>query len=272
MNAQYNLPKRRSYEHPGRLFIEKFGPPQERHALDAYAAFLRKEAYVGENGRVRMRSIRWRFGVRLVPKELPDDTPGFTDPELGLIFVNKRDSLSRQRFTEAHEFVELLYIASKESPGWPGSIFDVGTREKEKLCQEGAGTILMPREATLRLMDQREPGLDLASSIAEFFDTSLTAAAYRMVELSSDECCLSVWQIRPTIRLEWLICSTTAKIKANDIADVSESAIRKAIAMAGRHCNDEVSFVDKSSKRWCVEARKVTYPKSPQIIAVFRRA
>lgn len=193
---RYNLPERNPYNHPGRLYIKRFGIPTEEEDLAKYADFLRKEARAGKYPPIRLRAIHWRFGIRLIFETLLPGTPGFTDHENGVICVDRNDSASRQRFTQSHELIEILYGACRESPQWEGSIFARKARQKERLCHKGAASLLMPRQAFLSYLSDMHLSLQTASSLAKSFKTSFTAAVHRMVALSPKQCAMVVWHDR----------------------------------------------------------------------------
>lgn len=271
MSNRYNFPKRKPYEHPGRLFLDKYGVPKDREDLEVYADFLRSEAYAGENSEIRLQSIRWRFGIKLAIEILPDDTPGFTVHEQGLIFVNKTDSLERQRFTEAHELIELLYIACKESHRWSESVFANISFDKEKLCQEGAGALLIPREAYFRYLGRQDINLQFASHLAELFGTSFTATVHRMVNLNSKDCCMLVWQTAPSLHLKWGVFSPSSGTQPTRITVASNSAIRNAINEPGICCGEETLYFDGAPMKWFVEAKRIAFVGEEHILSLLRK-
>lgn len=272
MSLQYNLPKRRPYEHPGRLFVERHGVPGDVDGIVKYANFLRHKAHAGKYSRVRLSAIRWRFGVRLTIETLPPDTPGFSQHEQGLICVRREDPRERQRFTEAHEFIELLYRACKESPAWMESVFATNKHRKEKLCHKGAAALLMPRESYLRYLRNAGVSLQLASSLAELFRTSLTSSVHRMVDLSSTDCAMLLWDglsqprrsekysgSQPDVlHLRWAVCSPGIGYIPPAVSVDTNSLIGQALTTPGIHKGKEEVNLGGISGECLIEAKRVT--------------
>ncbi len=269
---RYNLPKRRPYEHPGRLFVARHGVPEFSDGIVEYANFLRNETRLGKYAPTRLRAIRWRFGAKLEPTALPPETPGFSDHELGLIFVNKDDPLPRQRFTEAHEFVELLYRACKESEDGSKAIFATHLQDKEKLCHKGAAALLMPQELYLHHLGNAGVSLEAASFLAGFFGASLTAAVHRMVDLSSVDCAMMLWHVPPELKqslgerweesaalnLNWAVYSPGIRHRPSKLIIDADSLIWQAYVMGGIHLGKEMLNFGRLSSEYLVEAKRVT--------------
>lgn len=191
----YNLPKRPEYQHPGRLFLQGYGVPTTQKGVVQYANYLLRETRQAKFAPVKLSAIRWRFGLKTKFVNLPSSIQGFADHTKGEIFVNSNDHENRQRFTEAHEMIELLYKACEESPLWDNSIFaNISESRKEQLCHKGAAAILMPKEPFMRDMGVAPPSLDRASRLAETYKASLTATVHRMVAVSSYPCAMIIWQ------------------------------------------------------------------------------
>ena len=104
------------------------------------------------------------------------------------VFVNSDDRLVVQRFSEAHEFMETLFVAlqSESSPRIPMT----EEKQKESWCEQGAAELLMP--ATLFFPLAQEMGISLATarSLSDRCGTSLTAAARRMLDADVEPCIL----------------------------------------------------------------------------------
>lgn len=188
------MPVRRPYQHPGRLFIAQYGLPRRVEDVLAYARFLRQERFAIP---VKVESITWRHGIRREFLNIPgmENMEGFTDHELGIIYVNQRYSEERQRFTVAHELIEMLYSACRESPEWAQSIFAANSIPKERLCNKGAAALLLPQRSMRIFLSETPPSLKVASNLTTVYKTSLTACVHRMVELSSNPCAMIVWRL-----------------------------------------------------------------------------
>lgn len=277
---QYNLPKRRPYEHPGRQFIQKYGLPLQEDDIDRYADFLREEANTGENPPIRLRAIRWRFGIKLAIEALPDGMSGFTDHEKGIIYVRRDDVETRQQFTEAHEMVEVLYCACLESSQWEHSIFSKKQAQKERLCHKGASAILMPKQAFLRYLDNVSLSLQLASNIAEMCRTSITATIHRMVDLSSESCALVIWHNQATnegnaeftgntLQVQWAESSNMGYISPGHCVS-SQSLIWKAYKTGQPQKGAEHLRFGRLNGIFLVEAKKVTLGNHQSVLSLIQ--
>lgn len=193
------LPKRPPYEHPGYKFIERYGIPVHEDDIVNYADFLREQAKAGKYPPISLRAIRWRFGIKLVIKSLPPGMSGFADHKEGSIYLRRDDLETRQQFSEAHEMIEILCGACRESQQWETSVFAKKSDQKERLCHKGAAALLMPKQAFLSYLNKVDLSLQTASSLAELCKTSLTATVHRMVNLSSKSCAMIVWHNQSTI-------------------------------------------------------------------------
>lgn len=109
---------------------------------------------------------------------------------VGTIAIRKDiPEAGRKRFTLAHELGHYLLPnqqAIAASPCGPSTIetWDRSVNSNEIDANRFAAEVLMPRPL-IREMLRREPSLEVARTIASRFDTSLTAATFRLVELSS---------------------------------------------------------------------------------------
>jgi hypothetical protein len=121
---------------------------------------------------------------------------GLVNPECGMIFVNSDDPATRQRFSEAHEMVELLFDAQSTSPGWMGrgrGLFSEKT--KEKLCEEGAAELLMPRAVFVPYVLQWGVSLETGRQLAQLFNVSLSSALLRTVRYGKGQHAFVVWRL-----------------------------------------------------------------------------
>ena len=115
--------------------------------------------------------------------------------------VNQPSQLRRQRFSMAHELGHLLLMKSQA----PASSGVVGTAskhrghgysdEEERLCDQIAAEILMPRMAFQE--DGWMEGWSLRSSrtLSRKYDASIPATARRMIDLMPEETLMGVWKI-----------------------------------------------------------------------------
>ena len=91
---------------------------------------------------ISLESIRKQHGFQW--HTVPISQRGFLIGDA--IYVNSDDQLTVQRFTEAHELMELLVLALRsetpsriETKAWPK--FE---KDKEQWCEQGAAELLMP--------------------------------------------------------------------------------------------------------------------------------
>ena len=71
--------------------------------------------------------------------------------------------------------------------------------KQEVEANEFAGELLMPTQVLARLLSGREPSFALVELLAKEFSTSLTATAYRFVEITGHACAV-VWSERGTTK------------------------------------------------------------------------
>lgn len=184
------------FEHPGKLFLSRYGRVTEGSDVVRYARFLRDEAGLDDQPPVDLLSILHRFGIS--SKRIPLKGPsGFLlNPDHGVIFISSDDASTRQRFTEAHELMELLFAAQSNARNWPGrgrSLFSHGA--KERLCERGAAELLMPLSTVKPRVWKWGVSLDTGKRLAGMYDVSLTAALLRAVQVGPGHHALVLWRL-----------------------------------------------------------------------------
>lgn len=189
-------------KHPGRLFVERYGPVRSEEDVVHYADFLREEAGLDETPPINLARIHTRFGIPTpVLADLPLDQHGvLLDGDPCVILINEGDPEARRRFSNAHELMELLFAAHGQvdnSDHWRRRF---GDHAKEQLCESGAASLLLPRSSFVPLVRQVGVSLDGASLLAELYDTSLLATLFQMVRLGPGVHGLAVWRhaLKPT--------------------------------------------------------------------------
>jgi hypothetical protein len=130
---------------------------------------------------VPLERIRERHGLRR--HSAPLDQRGFL---LGdAIVINSDDPETVQRFTEAHEFMEVLYAALRAER--PSRFSNARWRriesEKERWCERGAAELLMPASLVFPTVAESGVGLAAGRTLARLCGTSLTASVRRMLEM-----------------------------------------------------------------------------------------
>lgn len=194
------MPQHFSYQHPGYAFLNRYGSLQSEADVFAYVDFLREEAALGEALPVDLGLIYQRFCIP-EPMRVPlDQQQGILlNSYKGVILIKENDPIVRQRFTEGHELMELLFDAQIDIqaqlglPGWDEA-------RKEKLCDAGAAELLMPRSSFGDRLANLGVSLAAARKLAMLYQTSLVATLIRMLELTTDGYALVLWHyaLKPT--------------------------------------------------------------------------
>ncbi len=224
------------YRHPGRLFVARFGPPESAEDVLRFAAFLREEAGLNPEAPVDLAHIRAHFGIPAPKlKSLPNQQGLLINPEAGIIIINQDDPITRQRFTEGHEFMELLFAALNPGSGWaartaPG--FQHST--KERLCNDGAAELLMPRPAIRKLLSRYGMSYATAQYIAAEYVVSLTAAMVQMVRVGPGIHAIVLWQLKhkPT-ELRRHVPSDQLALFGDAARDLPPKRLRVAWSLSG---------------------------------------
>lgn len=187
-----------AYEHPGRLFVMRYGPPESADDILHFASFLRAEAGLPPTVPLDLAVIRERFGIPQPKlKALPNQQGLLINPERGTIIINSDDPTTRQRFTESHELMELLFAALAPGMGWAArQVGGFQAAAKERLCNAGAAELLMPRAAVLAVLTRSPISIATAQSIAVDFRVSLTAALVQLVRVAAGCHAVTLWQMR----------------------------------------------------------------------------
>jgi Zn-dependent peptidase ImmA (M78 family) len=122
---------------------------------------------------------------------------GLTTPDLR-IFLNAEDPATVRKFTLAHEFMEVFFVAFREgaADAWMSeAMFSEMNEEsrKERLCDVGAAELIMPMEHFIEAMPAPVT-LPWAEELASDGQVSLTATLWRLLETGLVEAVLVFWQ------------------------------------------------------------------------------
>lgn len=186
------------YINPGELYLRSRRAPQELADMFHYAQWLREQAGIANGARLDLRSIYGRFRIPL-PKRVP--LPGqqglLLNSDIGLILINQNDPAMRQRFTEAHELIELLVGAAKKDERWKlNAVLARKPELKERWCDEAAAELLMP----FTQLKPRVLGMGVsfatARQLAEQFQISLTASLWQMIKASDRTHAIVRWRMK----------------------------------------------------------------------------
>ncbi|MEN8181275.1 MAG: ImmA/IrrE family metallo-endopeptidase, partial [Myxococcota bacterium] len=111
--------------------------------------------------------------------------------------INKTEIEERQRFTEAHELMELLFSQLPGGNGWAARDDGKFKRgKKEALCNRGAAELLMPRSSFLPRVMERGISISTSDRLAVEYEVSPTAAMVNMARVGSGEHTVVLWQHR----------------------------------------------------------------------------
>ncbi len=206
------------YQHPGYAFLNRYGSLQTEADVFHYVDFLRESARLNCRPPVDFTKIYAAFGMP-IPLRVPlEDQQGILlNSSTGMILIREGDPVVRQRFTEGHELMELLFDAQADVaqelnlPTWDEA-------RKEKLCDAGAAELLMPKSLFRSHIKHLGTSMETARSLSRIYHTSLIATLIRMVELTSGDYAVSFWKSLPNNRennrqsnqgwqLEWSVVS-----------------------------------------------------------------
>jgi Zn-dependent peptidase ImmA (M78 family) len=123
------------------------------------------------------------------------------DAERGIILINSSDPEKRQKFTKAHELVEMLFVELSQGKdlgrGWelrrPGG-FKEGA--KEFLCNWTAANLLMPTHYVQSEIKKRGANFDCARAIADTCEVSLSAALIQLARNSNEGHFVVLWRMK----------------------------------------------------------------------------
>jgi Zn-dependent peptidase ImmA (M78 family) len=186
------------YKHPGHLFLEHHNTVQTFEDVLAYVGFLRKRANLDDVSPANLPAIYEHFGIP-IPKRaaLPNQQGLLLIPEAGLILINQDDIESRQRFTEAHELMELLFNALPDGKGW--AAHQKGPfkhRTKEWLCNRGAADLLMPPAVFEKQAREAGVSFKVAQNLARRFMVSTTAVLVQLTRLAPYPHAVVLWRMK----------------------------------------------------------------------------
>jgi len=189
-----NRPNSNSYEHPGHLFLSRYGLPKSKSDVVAYAQFLLEESGFEDELPIKLSRIYERFRIP-EPLRVPllEQQGILVDSSTGVIVINENDPAMRQRFTEAHELIELLFAAVEEQNSAhliPCHMWE----KKEQFCDYGAAELLMPGLRFCSWLQELGISINTAQVLTTLYETSFLATLIRMVQMSHTDCALVLWR------------------------------------------------------------------------------
>lgn len=190
--------KRGMHTHPGRLFIKQYGPVNDPEDVERYAAFLRSEAGIDDEPPIDLVAILERFGAPTPQRVVLAGQQGMLwDSEAGIILIEERDRPTRQRFTEAHELMEMLFAVMptrRDAHGYNVGNFPHWT--KERLCDVGAAELLMPATTFLPRLKRFGVSLDTARALAVEYGVSLATSVIRTATIGPGLHAAVLWRMK----------------------------------------------------------------------------
>ena len=171
-----------TYVNPGGEYVRIHGLPTGVEDVMRYADFLRQEAGLSDKPPIDLNRIYDRFGI---PKprraDLPNQQGLLLNPDSGLIIINRNDIGTRQRFTEAHELMELVFSQAPGGNTWSARDRSKFKRaEKETLCNLGAAELLMPISSFLPPVELLGVSMMTGDKLARAYRVSPQAALVNM--------------------------------------------------------------------------------------------
>ncbi len=123
------------------------------------------------------------IGVRLEYGDL-GDKDGAYDPERNVVYLSKKASLERQRFTMAHEVSHFLILADEEFLSDLHDAYEGDELEEniEVLCNIGASAILIPPDELESVLRRYGQSARAIGKIAQHFAVSRAAACVVLAE------------------------------------------------------------------------------------------
>jgi hypothetical protein len=184
------------YSNPGEIFTALNGPLTDTADILRYTEFLRQESGVGDNPPIDLAGVFRRFGFPSRRRvSLLKGQAGFVwDADQGIIFINSDDPGTRQRFSEAHELMELLLLAQPKARTWDDPRLKL-SMDKEELCESGAAELLMPLSTFQPLVHRWGISLEAGKDLARLYKVSLSAALKRAVYYGPGLHALVLWRL-----------------------------------------------------------------------------
>jgi len=290
--------------HPGRLFLEKHGQVRKADDVFAYGDFLRTEAGIGDILPVDLDKIFQQFGLPQ-PRNVPlgNIQAILLDAESGMILVNSEDPKLRQRFSLAHELVEMLFSELPQSidlgNGWsleqPGGF---SKNFKESLCDQTAANLLVPIIFVRQQISQYGVTFECARLLSHACQVSLTAALVQLARNSCQNHAVILWRMKnkpaeinrragpnqltlfqdsdelppKKLRVEWSIRAPTAplipKEKSTENASIIFKAWEQAVFTSGK---ERMTFNNRDSAWYFSENMPFEFDGEKLVISLIER-
>lgn len=174
--------------------MSRYGLLHNDQGVFRYVDFLRQSAGLSDEPPVDLSLIYRHFGIPTPLRAPLSDQQGIlVDSDAGVILIKEDDPLKRQRFTEGHELMELLFDAQERLIGWAGSRPYWNEQRKEQLCDQGAADLLMPQSSFVPRLHDLGISLSTGRTLANLYQTSLLATLVRMIQHGLGAHALVMW-------------------------------------------------------------------------------
>jgi transcriptional regulator with XRE-family HTH domain/Zn-dependent peptidase ImmA (M78 family) len=182
--------------HPGQLFVDTFGIVTKSEDVLHYANYLREESGLDSEPPIDLMQIFSRFSLRAPARvALPGQFGLLVNARQGWVLTHADDPETRRRFTDAHELMEMLFATLPVT--YQGGVRRIGgfsEATKERLCNQGAAELLMPRASFLSRVERMGVSLQTASQLASEYQVSRTAALVHMALIGSGQHAVVLWR------------------------------------------------------------------------------
>ena len=144
--------------------------------------------------------------------------------------ISRPGQLERQRFSLAHELGHLLLQKSERTGAALKYRGHGHSDEEERLCDQIAAEILMPRMVFYEDGWMEGWSLRSLSTLAAKYGTSKTATARRMIDLMPDEALMGVWKVDGEgAKHQWAHVGKTAyRVPSGSVSSKRLSLVTKA--------------------------------------------
>jgi Zn-dependent peptidase ImmA (M78 family) len=154
------------------------------------AEYILRDLGVTHPDEIDVEAIAWRLGARIKCERLDHCEARIVgSDDAAIITVNQKASPERQRFSICHEIGHWIYHRRQillcsadeiERPSGEGN-------NLERVADRFASELLMPKYLFASIADSfGRPSMHVVRKLAQIFNTSQTAAAIRLVEMSQE--------------------------------------------------------------------------------------
>lgn len=185
------------YENPAKLYLENHSIKSLADVI-AYTNFLLVESGTSSEPPINFQAILGRFGIP-EPKyvNLPQQQ-GMLLPncEPLQMIIHAGDSFTRRKFSIAHELIEAIFLELPGNIRFDGKKENIFGVAKERICNEAAANLLMPRESFHPRAMRGGLSFHTAEMLADVYEVSLMASLCRLVDMYQKHGVMVLWQLK----------------------------------------------------------------------------